>query len=150
MAPKPKPVRERFYAKTQRDEATGCLNWTASVSGLRLMYGRFTIDGRRAMAHRVAWMLEVGPIPEGYEIDHLCRNPLCVEVYHLEPVPPRVNRLRAPSPSTVNATKTECPAGHPYDGENTYWDKDGGRDCRECRRRRTREYQQRVQARRAA
>lgn len=65
-------------------------------------------------------------------------------------VSPRVNRLRAPSPSTVNATKTECPAGHPYDGENTYWDKDGGRDCRECRRRRTREYQQRVQARRAA
>jgi hypothetical protein len=143
MAPRIQPIRDRFYAKTRRDEATGCLNWTAATWGPQRRYGRISWNGGSALAHRVAWIVERGPIPDGYEIDHLCKNTLCVEVSHLEPVPPHVNRGRAASPSSLNAVKTECPLGHPYNAENTYYDRDGGRDCRACRRRRSQESRQR-------
>jgi hypothetical protein len=128
------PIRDRFYAKTQPGPG-GCLIWTGAKGGGRLTYGAFTWHGRRqTTAHRAAWMLERGPIPEGHQVDHLCRVPLCVNVEHLDVVLPVENNRRSLSPSSINARKTHCPQGHPYSAENTYTDPKGKRHCRACMR----------------
>lgn len=84
---------------------------------------------RLIAAHRFAYELANGPIPDGLEIDHLCRNRKCVNPAHLQAVSHRENMLRA--------AKTHCLNGHPLTGPNVYLRPDGrGRECRECRRRR--------------
>jgi hypothetical protein len=101
-----------------------------------LGYGRIQLTCSRtlAMAHRVAYELFVGPIPNGLDIDHLCRNPSCVNPTHLEPVTAKVNAERG-----ERANRSHCPHGHPYDEANTYWRRTGGRGCRACRRVATRQ-----------
>jgi len=89
---------------------------------------------RMLRAHRVAWELLRGPIPAGMHLDHLCRNPSCVNPAHLQVVSQRVNNLRGISPPAINARKTHCPAGHPYDAANTYISPEGWRQCMTCRR----------------
>jgi len=79
-------------------------------------------------------MSMVGEIPEGLQIDHLCRVPACVRPDHLEVVTPRINVWRGRSDAAKNALKTECPQGHPYDEKNTRRDWEGKRSCRECAR----------------
>jgi len=111
----------------------GCWNWTGPRGG-RGHYGSITLPGRRsAYAHRWAYEHYVGPIPDGLEIDHLCRNTLCVNPDHLEAVTHKVNMQRTPK-----ALKTHCDNGHRYSAENTYIKPNGCRDCRECRRERDR------------
>lgn len=66
------------------DRATsgpGCWAWTRKV--MYRGYGIFTIRGRRFFAHRIAWELTNGPIPEGMVVMHLCDNPPCVNPAHL-------------------------------------------------------------------
>lgn len=113
-----------------------CWLWTAGTSWGG--YGKFSLGAREdggAYAHRVAYELEVGPIPDGLVIDHLCRVRLCVRPDHLEPVTNRVNLLRAPrSVSAENHAKTHCVHGHPFDEANTHWSPDGRRVCRACKR----------------
>lgn len=65
------------------DEATGCWVWTAKKVG---GYGYTQHKGRSIRAHRFYYELHVGPIPEGLQLDHLCRNRACVNPAHLEPV----------------------------------------------------------------
>lgn len=88
----------------------------------------------RALAHREVYKLLVGPIPEGTELDHLCRNRGCVRPKHLEPVDHRTNVLRGQGLAAQQARRTHCPQGHPYDEENTYLSPKGKRDCKTCRR----------------
>ena len=88
-------------------------------------------------AHRVAYELVCGPIPEGMQLDHLCRKRDCVNPGHLEPVTQRENILRGIGIPAVNAKKTFCVHGHPYTPENTfYWRGKNrrfwGRHCRIC------------------
>ena len=142
-----KTIAERFWPKVDKQAANGCWLWMgASKPG---GYGNFGL-GRREdgykNAHVVAWELEVGPIPDGMELDHFRMNPdwtgppcsrLCVNPEHLEVTTPKVNTLRSRSVAAKNARKTHCPAGHPYSGENVYFVKDGNgvsRKCRQCNR----------------
>jgi hypothetical protein len=98
-------------------------------------YGKFWLDGRAQLAHRIAYELNVGPIGDGLHIDHLCRNRACVRPDHLEPVTIRDNLMRGPSTlAAINAAKTHCRNGHEFDAVNTYRPTDGSRMCRECMR----------------
>lgn len=111
---------------------SGCWEWDG---GLSAGYGQVKIRGRQWRAHRLAYILMVGPIPKGLELDHLCRNKKCVNPAHLEPVTGWVNTHRAAhAPATINSQKTHCPKGHGYTPENTYMDRLGKRNCRECKR----------------
>lgn len=127
---------ERFWSKV---DATGpCWEWTAHVG--RAGYGQIHLEGRTALAHRVAYQLLVGSIPDGLQLDHLCRNTKCVNPDHLEPVPGRVNILRSAGPSAQHAIKTHCPQGHPYSQGNLHVTKSGQRKCRACNRERVARY----------
>lgn len=86
---------------------------------------------------RTRWYYEQvrGPIPAGLHLDHLCRNTMCVNPDHLEPVTQRVNTLRGIGVAAVHAKKTHCINGHPFSGDNLVYRSNGRwRDCRECRR----------------
>ena len=74
------------------DPETGCWKWRGSKDPL----GSGMLGFRRHIlrAHRAAWEQWRGPIPAGYVIDHLCRNPSCINPDHLEPVLPRENCIR--------------------------------------------------------
>lgn len=141
----------RFWARIDRRSAGECWEWIGPVTANG--YGRFSprVDGvlRRVMAHRVAYEDLVGPIPDGLVIDHLCRNRRCVNPLHLEPVPQFVNVMRGTGVGVINAAKQECVDGHEFTAENTYMTPRGGRACRACQRRRTRECRERKQVSRA-
>ncbi|MEU3219995.1 HNH endonuclease signature motif containing protein [Streptomyces sp. NPDC006971] len=131
-------TNSRFWAKVSGGNVDTCWEWTAyrDPNG----YGRFSIGGRAGQmegAHRVAYQLMVGDIPAGLELDHLCRNPSCVNPWHLEPVPHAVNSRRS-SAGQANAARqravTHCPHGHPYSPENTGYRKDSRRRCKACDR----------------
>lgn len=126
------PLDQRFWEKV--DASGDCWIWIGERQ--RAGYGLFrvgTIDGKRPRvgAHRWAWEYLVGPIPDGYTIDHLCKNHPCVNPDHLEPVPHSINLRRGNSLQGRNARKLECPRGHWYSPENTY-QRASGRTCRTC------------------
>ena len=122
----------RFWSKVKPADFLDCWEWMGRRD--RNGYGDFATHGRTFKAHRVSWATVNGPIGEGLHVDHLCRNPSCVNPAHLEPVTPRVNILRGEAFSAVHARKTHCPRGHEYNLENTYFRKDrrGRRQCRVC------------------
>ncbi len=116
-----------------------CWLWTGSDCGHEdepdRNHGQFWLHHKRYMAHRVSYERFVGPIPEGYEIDHLCRVPKCVNPDHLEAVTPRENKLRGTSVMARNARKTHCKHGHPFSPANTRVRKSGrARTCLTCAR----------------
>lgn len=128
----PRPTtEERFWAKVNKTET--CWLWTAQIDADG--YGHFRWDGKRGAAHRFAYEYFIGPIPNGLQLDHLCRTRACVNPAHLEPVTCRENLLRGATFQSANALKTHCQQGHPFDDENTYITANGSRACKACRRR---------------
>lgn len=129
------PVKDRIARNIRRQE-TGCWLWTGSLTNQG--YGSMQVDGVGTTAHRAAYQALVGPVPEGLVLDHLCRNRRCCNPAHLEPVRQRENTLRSPiALGAINAAKTHCPHGHPYDDANTYvyhYRNTTVRRCRECAR----------------
>lgn len=142
---------------------TGCVLWFGSAHPKG--YGHLRLGGRKGglvPAYRAAYILEYGPIPPGLCIDHLCRQPACINPRHLEPVTNQVNCQRGDCGKATGAlyrSKIRCKHGHPFNKENTYIDARGYRACRECKRlwmeRNTtresrREYMRELRARRRA
>ena len=83
----------RFWAKVFAEDGAACWRWLAAVNTSG--YGHFRTSAHRTrLAHRMAYEMCVGPIPEGLTLDHLCRNRLCVNPAHLEPVTVRENLRR--------------------------------------------------------
>ena len=136
-----KPVSELFWAKVDKAQiGTGCWFWTGSTTA---GYGLFTTGSRVAGytkhgAHRFAYELVVGPIPQGLHLDHLCRNTHCVNPAHLEPVTPGENVRRGMSGGN-RRDKTHCVHGHEFTPENTIMRTSNGvrpgyqlRACRQC------------------
>lgn len=121
----------RFEAKYEV-APSGCWTWIAARN--HYGYGQFWKDGKPQYAHRVSYEHHKGPIPDGFQVDHLCRVRNCVNPEHLEVVTQRENNRRSGSPSAKNMLKTHCYKGHPLDGENLYVDPKGQRYCRVCRR----------------
>lgn len=131
MPRKPTPIRDRIMAAIVVDER-GCWIWQRSrqTNGYPNMRVGSTTDGTRRNegAHRVSYREHVGPIPDGHEIDHLCRTPLCVNPEHLEAVTRRENLMRSTGPAARNAAKDACTkCGGPYTVTSS-----GHRRCRPC------------------
>lgn len=120
---------DRFWEKV--DRSGDCWLWTGSLT--RDGYGNLTLRGKVRRAHRVSYEDAKGAIPEGLELDHVCRERRCVRPDHLEPVTHAENMRRSEMASRFGA-KTHCPSGHAYDEANTFRCKRGFRQCRACRR----------------
>lgn len=133
-----KLAEERFMEKVV-PLPNGCWLWDRAMQSRG--YGSFSFGGRgkSVLAHRWSYEHYVGPIPLGFELDHVCHSNdltcpggkcihrLCVNPAHLEPVTARVNNRRG-----VRARRTECTNGHPYTPENTITKRNGTRNCRSC------------------
>ena len=124
---------------------SGCIEWPgAKTPG---GYGVVRMAQRNYYVHRLAYEHFHGDIPEGFQIDHLCRNRACANPDHLEAVTQKVNLLRGEGFPARNAAKTHCYRGHPLEGDNLYVRLDGGgRMCRTCYRERKRERTARIRA----
>jgi hypothetical protein len=141
----PTELLDRFVDKIEI-RPDGCWGWMAARKDNG--YGSFGTARQTWYAHRFAYEWLVGPIPEGLEIDHLCRVRECVNPAHLEAVTHRENIRRGESGSNYSS-RTHCKYGHPFDGENLMVRSEGyGRRCRICARRHWRESKRRT--RRAA
>lgn len=132
-----RPLRERALARALVDingprpvDDAPCWLWTGNktIGG----YGLIRDGNRRRCAHRVLYELLVGPVPDDLVIDHLCRNRLCVNPAHLEPVTNRENILRGTSFQAINARKTHCQNGHEFNAENVRITR-RGRLCWPCK-----------------
>lgn len=126
------PIADRIKAKVKIDE-NGCWVWQLRCHH-KERYGIIAIDSKPKLVHRVSYETFVGPIPEGLQLDHLCRNRPCCNPAHLEPVTPRENIRRSPIHISVRqAAKTHCVHGHEFTPENTYRFTTGGKTQRACR-----------------
>jgi hypothetical protein len=126
---------QRFWSRV--DKTDSCWVWrNAPAPG----YGTIGFGGRNFMAHRVSWELTHGPIPRGLVVDHLCRNPSCVNPAHLECVRQRENVIRGIGPAS-RALATHCQRGHEFTPSNTSWIRNKWgrvRKCRQCKNERRR------------
>lgn len=136
----PRPVR--FWSKVLFTE--GCWEWTAAHD--QHGYGRFYDGTKLVGAYRWAYEFCVAPIPDGLSIDHLCRNPSCVNPDHLEPVTHTENMRRGNGWSGRKFRQTHCMRGHEFDEDNTYVTKQGRRNCRKCHKDYERERQRALRA----
>ena len=123
------PTRLEIFMAGVRRSSDGCWRWQRKIG--RNGYGVFGL--RSQLAHRVSYEMFIGPIPDGLQIDHLCRVRSCVNPAHLEAVTVGENCRRRDAALAIGSHKTQCPHGHEYTEENTR--RAGGRRfCRTCAR----------------
>jgi hypothetical protein len=120
-----------------------CWNWIGAKDPEG--YGLLWLERRPFRAHRASLFLLGDGVPDGLVVDHLCRNPACVNPAHLEPVTNAENLRRRTAPvftsaprgrrkNYVRPLRSSCKSGHPFDEKNTRITREGTRKCRECDR----------------
>lgn len=121
-----------------------CWNWVACKG--QDGYGHLSVNGKNFRAHRISYMISNGEIPEGFQIDHLCRNTSCVNPKHLEAVTQRENIMRGFGITAQNLRKIYCINNHKFTNGNTWFYKEKGairRVCKACTKIKTRNYLER-------
>lgn len=143
----PEVDKARFWSKVDVRRGNVCWEWSGSVCS---KYGRYKLsDGGSHAAHRIAYALLHGAIPDRLILDHLCQNKICVNPDHLEPVTVMENARRAfalKAGQRISDVPHICPNGHPRNHANTAVSPKGRQYCRDCKR----ELQQRVRERKRA
>lgn len=138
------PIEPRFWSKVDKRGPDECWTWLGAVN--QSGYGTYntrTVRVGALYAHRISYALVIGATPgDDLVLDHLCRNPLCVNPDHLEPVTPAENARRA--------TRATCPQGHAYDEVIRRSNGLAQRSCRTCRQARARATRARNRVRRRA
>jgi HNH endonuclease len=119
----------------------GCWLWLPSLGSHGYGNASFQalIPSRATVAHRLSYVAFKGDIPEGYEVDHLCRVKSCVNPEHLQAVPHFVNSWRAwgEYPERLATRESGCPRGHgPYSAGKRHY-------CKQCNRDRNAAYRAR-------
>lgn len=116
---------------------TGC--WGFVGTRLPTGYGQISCGTRKdgtpvnRYAHRFAWELSNGPIPDGLVIDHrVCRNKWCVNPDHMVVCTDLENRRQPDGAVGIELAATHCDRGHPYVADNVRYDRKGHRNCRAC------------------
>lgn len=123
---------DKFWYRVEVHQPSGCWQWRGTIE--RWGYGQFSL-GKKAgkfRAHRVAYSVLIGPVPDGMQLDHLCRNNGCVNPDHLQVTTGRINTLRGYGTSGMNARKTHCKRGHELSGDNIY-QYGNRRSCKLCK-----------------
>lgn len=124
-------VRDRIRIE-DRGYTSPC--WVSTRAANGKGYTKIGMDGVTWNTHRFAYVAFMGDIPEGLQIDHLCRVRACCNPEHLEAVDCRTNLLRGETITAAQVARTHCPQGHEYSGSNLYIRPDRrGRMCRACR-----------------
>ncbi len=134
--------KERFMSLVDVTgyEPSACWVWRGNLNNKGYGMFRWVHENRRTwQAHRAAYLMFVGHIADGLEIDHLCHNRRCVRPTHLEAVAHAENLRRA-----GEARDGHCPRGHDLAEVGVYDDPRGSRRCMECARIARRKYNQKL------
>jgi hypothetical protein len=131
---------DRFEAKYIPEPNSGCWLWIGGTNG-RDGYGRIRKNGKMESAHRISYELYKGQIPDGLDIDHLCRNHPCVNPDHLEAVTHQTNVLRGMGDVALARRTNRCKHGHEFTEDNTILH-GVSRQCRACNKRRSAAFRQ--------
>lgn len=153
--PVPQDPRDRLFSRAVPGR-NGCIIWTGAVNPAT-GYGQLKVQGQRWSAHRLAYVVVKGPIPDGLVIDHACHNRdatcvggncihhRCINPHHLDAVTSSENHARSPHTKRANKRRTHCLQGHEMTPENTLAT-GATRTCRTCRNQRVRENRARKRA----